>query len=466
MTVATASAGTAAPEAPPRPGAGAPRPYHFPDFERRALPNGLRLVVAPVHRLPLVSVVVVVDAGAASDPAGREGLAVLTARALVEGTASMDAVALVERVEGLGSALDSGADWDAAVVSLTALAPKLGDAFEVLADVLVRPAFPAREVDRLKGERLAELLHLRSEPRGLAEEALARAVYADGSRYARPEAGGEASVAALTEADVRAFHAARYHPAATTVIVAGDVTADAAEALVARTLGTWDGPAAPAPAPADAPASTTRRVHLVPKADAAQSEVRLGHVGVRRDTPDYFPLLVMNSILGGLFNSRVNMNLRERHGYTYGARSGFDWRRAAGPFTVESAVASDVTVAAAKEMLIEIDRIREEPVGADELSLATSYLDGVFPIRYETTAAIASALASAVVYGLPDDYFDAYRERVRGVTADDVRRVAREHLRPDALQLLVVGDAAAVQGPLEAFAFGPIVVHDVDAVVR
>ncbi|GJG85821.1 peptidase M16 [Gemmatimonadetes bacterium T265] len=458
--------GTVAPEAPPRPGAGAPRPYHFPHFERRALPNGLRLVVAPVHRLPLVSVVVVVDAGAASDPAGQEGLAVLTARALVEGTATMDAVALVERVERLGSALDSGADWDAAVVSLTALAPKLAEAFEVLADVLVRPAFPVREVDRLKGERLAELLHLRSEPRGLAEEAFARAVYAGGSRYARAEAGGEASVAALTEADVRAFHAARYHPAAATVVVAGDVTADEAEALVARTLGTWGGPAAPAPAPVDAPGSATRRVHLVPKADAAQSEVRLGHVGVPRDTPDYFPLLVMNSILGGLFNSRVNMNLRERHGYTYGARSGFDWRRAAGPFSVESAVASDVTVAAAKEMLIEIDRVREESVGDDELSLATSYLDGVFPIRYETTAAIASALASAVVYGLPDDYFDAYRERVRGVTAEDVRRVAREHLRPEALQLLVVGDPAAVQGPLEALGFGPLVVHDVDAVVR
>lgn len=460
------AAGMLTPEAPPRPAAGLPRPYHFPHFERRTLPNGLRLVVAPVHRLPLVSVVVVVDAGAVSDPVGQEGLAVLTARALVEGTESMDAIALVERVERLGSALDSGADWDAAVVSLTALAPKLAEAFEVLADVLVRPAFPEREVDRLKGERLAELLHLRSEPRGLAEEAFARAVYAEDSRYARSEGGGEEAVAALTAADVRAFHAARYHPAATTVIVAGDVTVDDAESLVARTLGAWDGATTPAPTPSDRAGSPTRRVHLVPKSDAAQSEVRLGHVGVPRNTPDYFPLLVMNSILGGLFNSRVNMNLRERHGYTYGARSGFDWRRGAGPFSVESAVASDVTVAAAKEMLIEIDRMREEAVGDDELSLATSYLDGVFPIRYETTAAIASALASTVVYGLPDDYFDAYRERVRSVTSEDVRRVAREHLHPDALQLLIVGDPAAVQEPLEALGFGPLVVHDVDAVVR
>ncbi len=454
------------PAAPPRPAPGAPRPYHFPHFERRTLPNGLRLVVAPVHRLPVVSVVAVVDAGAASDPAGQEGLAVLTARALVEGTASMDAVALAERVERLGSALDSGADWDGAVVSLTALAPKLGAAFEVLAEVLTAPAFPAREVERLKGERLAELLHLRSDPRGLAEEGFARAVYAEGARYARAEAGGEGSVATLDEAAVRAFHAARYRPGATTVVVAGDVTADAAEALVARTLGAWAGAPAPAPGGADAPAPAARRAHLVAKPDAAQSEIRLGHVGPPRSTPDYFPLLVMNSILGGLFNSRVNLNLRERNGYTYGARSGFDWRRGRGPFSVDSAVDNAKAIAAVREMLVEVDRMRAEPVGADELSLATSYLDGVFPIRYETTAAIASALASAVVYGLPDDYFDAYRGRVRAVTADEVQRVARAHLRPEALQLLIVGDAATMRPQLEALEFGPLVVYDADAVAR
>ena len=466
MTVAQSPDMAHVPDAPPRPAPGAPRPYRFPHFERRRLPNGLTLVVAPIHRLPLVSVVATVDAGAASDPAGQEGLAVLTARALVEGTASMDAVALVERVEGLGAALDSGADWDAAVVSLTALAPKLGDAFELLADVLQRPAFPEREVERLKGERLAELLHLRSEPRGLAEEGFARAVYAEGARYARSEAGGEAAVRALGTEAVRAFHAERYRPGATTIVVAGDVTADAAEARVARTLGTWAGEAPPAAQPADAPGSATRRVHLVARPDAAQSEIRLGHVGVPRSTPDYFPLLVMNSILGGLFNSRVNLNLRERHGYTYGARSGFDWRRAAGPFAVESAVANENAVAAANEMLAEVDRIRREPVGEDELSLATSYLDGVFPIRYETTAAVASALSTAAVYGLPDDYFDRYRERVRAVTADEVRRVAEQYLHPDRLQLLVVGDPASMGPGLEAMAFGPMVRYDADEVVR
>jgi len=204
---------------------------------------------------------------------------------------------------------------------------------------------------------------------------------------------------------------------------------------------------------------------LVAKPDAQQSELRVGHVGLPRLTPDYFPLLVMNSVLGGLFNSRINLNLRERHGYTYGARSGFDWRRQAGPFSVESAVATDKTVAAVREVLAEVDRMRDEPVAPEELSLATSYLDGVFPIRYETTSAIASALTALTMFGLPDDYFDAYRGRVRAVTAEEVQRVAREHLRPERLRLVVAG-APALAEELAGLGFGAPAHVAVDAVAR
>jgi zinc protease len=443
-----------------RPAPAAPRPYRFPRFERRTLPNGLRLIVAPVRKLPVVSVLAVVDAGATADPAGREGLAMLTARALTEGTASLDAVALTDRVERLGTAVDAGADWDAAVVSLTALTHRLEEAFALFAEVLTRPAFPEREVERLKAERLAELLQLRAEPRGLADEMFARFTYAASSRYARPDGGDEASVAALARDDVAAFHAARYRPGATTVVVAGDVSADDAERLAAAALGAWSGEPPARPAVDDAPATRERRVHVVVKEDAPQSELRLGHVGVSRRHPDYFPVTVMNAILGGLFNSRVNMNLRERHAYTYGAHSGFDWRVAAGPFGVSTAVKSDVTDAATREVLHEIDRMRAEPVAPDELSLATSYLDGVFPIRYETTSALAGALANLVIYGLPEDYFDTYRDRVRAVTAEQVLDAARRHLRPDELQVVVVGDPAAVRAPLEALGAGPVTVYD------
>jgi zinc protease len=289
----------------------------------------------------------------------------------------------------------------------------------------------------------------------------ARFVYASGSRYGRPEGGDERSVAALGRDDVARFHAARYVPGATTLIVAGDVTIDEAERIARESLGGWAGAAPDVPRVDDAPAARARRVHLVAKADAPQSELRVGHVGVPRTTPDYFAIVVMNAILGGLFNSRVNMNLREEHAYTYGAGSGFDWRLAAGPFDVSSAVASDVTGAALTEILKEIDRMRAEPVSASELSLATSYLDGVFPIRYETTAAIATALANLTIYGLPEDYFDTYRERVRSVTAEQVQAAARKYLKPDELQLVVVGNPG-VRADLESLGVGPVTVYDAE----
>ena len=185
-------------------------------------------------------------------------------------------------------------------------------------------------------------------------------------------------------------------------------------------------------------------------------------MGLARSHPDYFPVLLMNAILGGLFSSRINLNLRERHAYTYGAFSAFDWRRGAGPFVVSTAVQSDVTAAAAHEILAEIDAIRERPVTADELELATSYLAGVFPIKYETTEAVASALAAMVVYSLPGDYFDAYRDRVRAVTAAALQTAAQRHLHPGSLQLAVVGDVASVRAPLEALAFGPVMEYGAD----
>jgi zinc protease len=203
-------------------------------------------------------------------------------------------------------------------------------------------------------------------------------------------------------------------------------------------------------------------VHIVSKSDAPQSELRIGHVGLPRRHPDYFPAMIMNAVLGGLFSSRINLNLREAHGYTYGASSYFDWRRQRGPWVVATAVASEVTHSAAQEVLKEIDRVRASPISPDELSLATSYLDGVFPIRFETTSAIAGALTTLVVYDLPDDWYDEYRERVRAVTTGDVLTAAERHLHPGALQMVVVGNGAAVRGHIEALDFGPLKVYDVE----
>jgi zinc protease len=233
-----------------------------------------------------------------------------------------------------------------------------------------------------------------------------------------------------------------------TLIFAGDVTTADARAMAESMFGDWTGPR-PAPAPAGIDAAPAGRlVRVVAKSDAPQSEIRVGHIGLPRGTADYFDAMVMNAVLGGLFSSRINLNLREAHGYTYGAFSGFEWRRGTGPFVVSTAVKSDVTGAAVKEILGEIARMRREEIGQDELTLATSYLDGVFPIRYETTAAIASALANLVIHELPDDYYDQYRGRVRGVTTAGVLRAAQRHLHPERLRVVVVGDPAVIAAPL------------------
>ena len=446
----------------PRPAAGEPRPYSFPRFERRVLSNGMTLVAAPMHRLPVVTVIAVHEAGAVTDPAGREGLATLVASMLAEGTATMDGETLALRLERLGASFGASADWDVAVASLTVTRSRLADALALFAETLTAPSFPARELERLKAERLAELLQLRTEPRGLADEMTSHFVYAPESRYARPAGGGAAAVEAITARDVGELYSARYRAGGTTVIVAGDVGTDDAVALLEEAFGPWGGSAPAAVAVVDGPATAPRGVQVVVKEDAPQSEIRVAHVGVPRTHPDYFRIVVMNAILGGLFSSRINLNLRERNAYTYGARSEFDWRRAAGPFVVSTAVASDVTAAAVREILGEIDRMRAEPVSEEELSLATSYLRGVFPIRYETTAAVATALANLVIYGLADDYFDMYRANIAAVTAADVLEAAPRHVHPDRLRVVVVGDPAQVSAPLGELAAGPVRLYDTE----
>ncbi len=443
-----------------RPQPSEPREYQFPRFERRRLENGVELVVASVTKLPLVTVAVLVDAGAVCDAAGREGTAQLVAKLLLEGTATSDGAELTERFERLGASVDAHADWDAAAVTLTALSEHLPAAFDLLGEVLRTPAFRPREVERLKAERLAELLQLRAEPRGLADELFSRFLYTPSSRYARPEGGDERSIAAIDRDRLVSFYEMRYLPGGTTVVVAGDISADRAEELTRHALGTWSGGAATRIVADDLPARRERGVHIIAKPDAPQSELRIGHVGIQRNHPDFFPVNVMNAVLGGLFNSRINLNLREAHGYTYGAFSSFEWRRQAGPFVVSTAVRSDITDAAAREVLMEIDRIRAEAISPDELSLATSYLDGVFPIRFETTAAIAAALSVLVLHGLPDDYYDRYRSRVRAITTEQILEAAQRHLHPDTLQMVVVGDPSAVRAPLEAMSFGAATLYD------
>ncbi len=443
-----------------RPKPGPVRSYHFPDFVDQRLPTGIRLVTVPVAKLPVVTVLVIIDAGSTDDPPGKEGVAALTAGLLLEGTALFSGAELAERFERLGASVESGADWDSAFAKITMLSGRADEATTLLGQVLSEAAFPEREVERLKAERLAEILQLETEPRGLADEKFSEYLYSPESRYSKPDEGSSGSVSGLTRDDVEQFYRVRYRAASTTVIVAGDVTVDAARALVTKAFRGWAAGTSER-APLIATARTNRRnLHIINKDDASQSELRIGHIGLPRKNPDFFPTLVMNAVLGGLFGSRINLNLREAHGYTYGASSFYDWRRGPGPFVVSTAVQSEVTMPALREILTEIERIRSAKIAEDELSLARDYLDGVFPIRYETTAAIASALATLVIYGLPADYYDTYRNNIRGVTVDDVLEAAKSHLHPDQLQTVVVGDAKIIRESLAELDLGDLRIHE------
>lgn len=438
------------------PEAGPLRPFEFPRVHRQTLSNGMPLIVSEIPDFPVVTTSLVLRAGATTEDASRAGIASLTASLLESGAGKLGAAEIAESIESLGVRLGAGASWDTTHADMTSLRSRLEPALDIFADLVRRPTFPGAEVERLRMERLAEIAQLRADPRSLAGEVFARFVYSPDSPFSRPVAGTAATVAGITTEDVTVFHALRYTPESAALVVAGDITAEQALEFAEQRFGDWAGSSPVVTAPADDPRQETPPVVIVDRPGSVQSEVRVGHVGVSRATADYFPLTVMNTILGGAFSSRLNLSLRERHGYTYGVSSGFAMRRQRGPFLVSTAVQSEVTAAAVLEIVRQLRLIRDEGVTPGELDDARNYLAGVFPLRLQTTDGIAARLAETVVYELPERYWDEYRERVLSVTAADVHRVAREHVHPDELTVVVVGDAAAIRSSLEGVDLGPV----------
>jgi zinc protease len=412
-------------------------------------------MVAPLRRLPVATAALLVPAGAEAERAAEAGLAGLTATALLEGTRLRDASAQAAAFEQLGGEASSDIEWTHAACGTTVMSTRLEATLALLAETVQAPALPATGIARLRHERRAERLQQQTEPRGLADDLLLASCFHASDRLSRPLMGDTDGVSACTDAMVRDFHATRYVPRGSVLLMAGDLDTAAVLRQVEAGFAGWSGPGVPTGVPrvGDAPAGRVRILH---RPEAPQSEVRVGHASVSRSHPDFHALAVMNAILGGLFNSRINMNLRERHAYTYGAFSSFDWRRGTSVFSASTAVQSQVTGPAVREILHEVQRMREENVHDDELSLAVDYLTGVFPLRFETTAAIADALAMRIGFGLDAAYYDTYRDRMRAVDVAAVRRVAETHLRPELLQVVVVGDATVVEPALAALSLGAV----------
>ncbi len=463
------AAGASLAQAPDRTRVPAPGPapeLRLPEIQKRALSNGLQVWIVEQHEVPVVQVSLVVRAGGNADPASKPGLASMTAAMLDEGAGQRSALEIADAIDFLGASLSTSGGFDASAVRLWVPVSRLADALPVMSDVVIQPTFPPDELERLRKERLTAMLQARDDPAQVASLSFPKLVFGP-HRYGTPLQGTPASVGAFTPDDLRGFYEGHYRPERSTLVVVGAVKPDEVLRLLEPAFGRWTakGPPAASPALPEAPRAKARQVFIVDKPGAPQSQIVIGGVGVPRSTPDYFPLQVLNTLLGGSFTSRLNQNLREEHGYTYGARSAFDMRLAAGPFLARAGVQTEVTAAALTEFFKELNGVLE-PIPPDELSRATNYVALGFPSEFETTGDIAARLEELIVYGLPEEYYSSYVERIQAVTAEDVRRVAQRYITPNRFTVVVVGDRKAIEAPVRALKLGPVTVMSAEEALK
>jgi zinc protease len=434
----------------PKPG---PNPsFKLPPVQRRTLSNGLEVLVVEHKELPIINMNMVVKTGAAADPAGQAGLASLVADLLDEGTKTRTALEISDQLADLGSSLGVGAGWDSTGANLTTLKRHLDRSLDIYSDVILNPAFPEKDLERLRASRLASFRQRRDDPNQIASMVYTSLIYGASHPYGHVLTGEEQSVGSIKPADVRKFYETFFRPNNSALIVVGDTTMEEIAPKLEKAFGRWEKAHVPAVDVTAAPARRDRStLYVVDRPGSAQSVILAGHIGVPRSNPDYFPLLVLNTLLGGQFTSRINLNLREDKGYTYGARSSFDFRRGAGPFTASAPVFTDKTKESVIELLNELRGVRgERPVDGGELEYAKQAIIRGFPRSFETPAQIADRLEAIVTYDLPETYFNRYIESVERVTLEDINRVAKQHLRPDRLAVVIVGDRQKIEQGLRS----------------
>lgn len=439
----------------------------LPAIQKHKLSNGLAVWIVEHHEVPLAQVNLIVRSGSAADPIGKYGVGSLTAAMLDEGAGTRSALDLADAIEFLGANLSTTSSFDFSAVRMSVPVSRLAEALPLMSDVALRPAFPVDELERMRKERLTALLQARDNVAALIQLAFPRIVYGPTHRYGTSANGLPATIESLTVEDLKAFYRAHFRPDNATLLVVGDVTPAAALPMLEKAFGGWksEGMAALVAEVPTAPQLSKRQVYLVDKPEAAQSQIRIGWVGVPRSTPDYAVLQVLNTVLGGSFTSRLNQNLREKNGYAYGASSGFDMRLSAGPFLATAGVQTDKTADALREFFVELDGILS-PVPADELDKAKNYVALGFPGEFETTGDMARKLEELVVYNLPDTTFGNFVSSVTAVTAADVQRAAARYIQPEKMAVVVVGDRKLIEGPIRALNLGPVTIVPIDDLFR
>lgn len=431
--------------------------FRFPVIARHTLASGLHVRTVEHQTMPVVTFVLQIDGGAGADPRGQEGLAAITADMVDEGTGELSAIDISERLARIGAEYDVDVGPDAISFTLTTLSRFAERGASLLADLLIRPSLREGDFDRVRQLRLDRLRQLKDLPPAVAERAFLRLMYGE-HPYGHLAIGSAVALRALQLADVAAFHAATFRPSRATLIIAGPLVHQDLLRLAETAFADWDGGTATVEYRGAAdiePVVVPPRLAVVAREGAAQSELRIGHLSARRNTPDYPALLVMNAVLGGQFVSRINLKLREEKGYTYGARTGFDWRRGIAPFSVHASVHTAATADAIRDSLTELDGLRgSRPPSETEMALAKASLTRGYPRSFETAQQVARSVAQLALYDLPDSYFDEFIPRVNAIGPADVMQAAVRYINPARAVTLVVGDHQAIADSLRPLGLG------------
>ena len=428
----------------------APRPLNLPEHLETTLSNGLGLVVVEDKRLPLISFRMAFRSGDANDPADQPGLSDMMSSLMTEGTATRTSRQIAEEVERFGATLAVGSSSDFTTVAASSLSVYADEILDLMADVSMNPSFPQNEVDLARENTKQLLIQQRAQPTFLASERLSQVMFGK-HPYSRLSPTPE-MLDAMTRDDLVRFRESTYIPNNGVLMVVGDVDRDAIIARIEQLFAAWKPGALPDLDLPPLPKRSARSIHVVDRPGSAQSNIVIANEGITRTSPDYFPMLLMHTILGANASSRLFMNLREEKGYTYGAYSNLDARRLAGTFRATAEVRTPVTGASMHEFFYELGRIRNQAVSAEELKNAKSYLAGVFPIRIETQDGLIDQLVSIRMYDLPSNYLETYRECVNAVTTEDIQRAAQNYVTPDRAAIVIVGDAAEISEQVKPYA--------------
>jgi zinc protease len=444
---------------PPKPGP--PKDVQFPDYFDTTFANGINVLVIENSKIPAVSVrLVFKDAGSYYDN-GKYGLASITAELLTKGTKNRTATQIAEEIDFLGGSLSSGSDWDGSYVSLSLLKKHLDKGIDVLADVVLNPIFSDDEISRVKEQRITSILQSKDDAGNLSEKKFYKVLFGE-HPYAYPSEGTEESVKSLSKDDFESFYNNHYVPENLILAFVGDISKEEAIDIVDSHFSNWNKGSAENYDIKLYLIDDTKQnsVYIVNKPGAVQSSLRIGHIGIERNNPDFIAVTVLNTLLGGYFGSRINYNLREKHGFTYGARSNFNPRIYPGDFSVDADVRNEVTDTSITLIIEELKRVVSEEVTDDELETVKNYLTGVFPLQLETANSVASRVINLKLYNLPKDYYNKYISSINSLTKQDILIAAKKYIHPDNLFIVASGDASAIKDKLKKF--GEVQVFDAD----